>query len=61
MSWVAPVVTGGCPIEGYRIYAQDIYEPGYFLVYNGITLSGVTRFSAAAPNIKPSKFYQFMI
>ena len=56
-----PSLNGGCNIEGYRIYMEDILSPGLRLVYNGLTISTVTQFTIANPDIEPSKYYRFLI
>lgn len=61
LKWNPPAVTGGCDIEGYRIYMEDILQPGFKLVYNGLTLSTVTMFTIATPEIEPSKYYKFKL
>lgn len=40
---------------------EDILNPGFTLVYNGLLLSTVTQFTIADPEIKPSKYYKFNI
>lgn len=61
LNWMPPASDGGCDIEGYRIYMEDILLPGFVLVYNGLTLSTVTQFTIANPDIEPSKYYKFKI
>ncbi len=40
---------------------EDILVPGLKLVYNGLTLSTVTQFTIAVPDIAPSKYYRFVV
>lgn len=61
ISWAPSLSNGGCAIEGYRIQMEDILIPGLRLVYNGITLSTVTQFTIAVPDIDQSKYYRFVV
>ena len=40
---------------------EDILLPGFRLVYNGLTLSTVTQFTIANPDIEPSRYYKFKV
>jgi len=37
-----PAQNGGCDIEGYRIFMEDVLEPGFVMVYNGINIPTLT-------------------
>jgi hypothetical protein len=36
---------GGCSIGGYRAYLEDIEDPGYTIVYNGVKQPSVLKFT----------------
>lgn len=44
VSWVAPTLTeaNDCAVEGYRILLEDILEPGFTTIYNGLQDSSQT-------------------
>ena len=35
----------GCAIVGYRAYLEDIEDPGYTIVYNGVKQPSVLKFT----------------
>ena len=45
IEWSEPTADGGCPIEGYRATMEDIEDPGYLIVYNGVKQPSVMRFT----------------
>ena len=51
IEWAEPTTDGGCPIEGYRAYLEDIEDPGYTIVYNGVKQPSVLKFTLAQPTI----------
>ena len=40
---------------------EDILNPGFNVVYNGLTLPTVTQFTIANPDIQPSRYYKFIV
>ena len=40
---------------------EDILAPGYSIVYNGITLPTITKYTISTPQIQPSKYYKFLL
>jgi len=61
LSWEAPATDGGCAIEGYRIYIEEVAHPGYRLVYNGLRSPQISTVSLTQPTIKPSLYYKVLI
>lgn len=61
VEWTVPASNGGCDLEGYRLYIEDVSNPGSILVYDGSLVSSVTQKSISAPYIEASKEYVFSI
>ena len=61
VEWSVPVSDGGCDLEGYRLYIEDVSEPGAVLVYDGSLVSSVTKKTISTPYIEASKEYLFSI
>ena len=61
LAWTAPASNGGCSIEGYRLWMEDITKPGFKLIYDGSKNSSVLRYSVIAPTISASKTYKFQV
>ena len=61
LSWRVPPSNGGCPITGYRIWMENVLEPGMKIVYNGIKQSTQTSFTLQYPTVKPGEYYKFLI
>jgi hypothetical protein len=57
MEWEEPLSHGGCPVEGYVAYAEDVLSPGFVQVYRGLTSSNVLQLSLTYPVIEPGKYY----
>lgn len=61
VEWTQPASDGGCPIEGYRAYLEDIESPGYTIVYNGIKQPYVVSFTLSQPTIQAGKYYNIKV
>jgi hypothetical protein len=61
LSWELPASDGGCPVLGYRVWMENILEPGLKIVYNGIKQSTQTKLTLYYPNVKPGQYYKFLI
>ena len=61
LAWTAPASNGGCSIEGYKLWMEDVVNPGYKLIYNGSKNSAVLSYSVTSPTISASKTYNFQI
>ena len=61
IEWDEPLASGGCAIQGYIGYLEDIEEPGFNQVYNGMNQSAITRFVLTYPSIKASKYYRVRV
>lgn len=61
VKWDLPLTVGGCDIEGYRLYIEELNNPGYQLIYNGIVLSSIMSYTISYPDIKPSTHYRLML
>lgn len=61
ISWSAPASNGGCDLEGYRLYIEDVNDPGDVLVYDGSLISSVTSKTVSSPYIEASQEYKFTL
>ena len=61
LKWDAPSSNGGCSIEGYQIFMENIESPGFSLVYDGITNSHITSYSLLRPTIGAAETYNFKL
>lgn len=57
VSWDVPASSGGCTLEGYSLYVEDVTNPGPVLVYDGSLISTVTSKTIVKPYISSSKEY----
>jgi hypothetical protein len=58
VEWELPLTSGGCPVIGYRVWMENIEEPGLKIVYNGVSSSTKTSVTLTYPNVKPGQYYK---
>ena len=54
LDWEPPASDGGCDINEYKLWMEDILDPGFNLVYNGFATS-------AEISVLASKTYKFQV
>ena len=48
-------------MTGYRVYLENIEQPGFEIVYNGVRQSTQTSLTLTAPQIQPSQYYRLKL
>lgn len=62
VQWAAPAEgAGDCAVEGYRVLLEDILQPGFQVVHNGIRSSSTTSLTLGYPTIRPSRYYRLLL
>jgi len=61
LGWSKPASDGGCQIEGYRLWMEDVRNPGLKLIFDGSTRSAVLKYSVISPTISASTTYRFAV